>query len=112
MGTRYNSRQITANDNKMYKKTLEERNVKLIRQYRTANLSYPTTEQIRQLTVQTHVWKTGDRYYKLAFQYYGNSNYWWVIAWFNRKPTEAHVKLGDLITIPTPLDRLLNFFNV
>jgi nucleoid-associated protein YgaU len=112
MPSRYNNRLTSVNNNRLYKNTFEERNVNFIRQYRTANLAYPTTEQMRQLTIQQHVWKEGDRYYKLAYEYYGNSKYWWVLAWFNKRPTEAHVKLGDVISIPTPLDRLLNFYDV
>jgi len=112
MATRYNNREKTINRNKLYKKFFEDRNVKFIRQYRTPELDYPTPDQIRQLTVLSHVWKSGDRYYKLAFQYYGNAKYWWVIAWFNKKPTEGHLKIGDVIRIPSPLDKLLNFYNV
>jgi nucleoid-associated protein YgaU len=112
MPSRYNNRLTSVNNNRLYKNTFEERNVNFIRQYRTANLAYPTTEQMRQLTIEQHVWKEGDRYYKFAYEYYGNSKYWWVLAWFNKRPTEAHVKLGDVISIPTPLDRLLNFYDV
>jgi len=112
MSSRYNNRKIARNKNKLYKNFFKDRNITLVRQYRTANLSYPTKEQVRQLKVLTHVWKTGDRYYKLSFDYYGTSKYWWVIAWFNKKPTEAHVKYGDVVLIPTPLDKLLNFFDV
>ena len=112
MSNRYNNRRIARNKNKIYKKYFEDRNVKQIRQFRTPKLDYPTSEQIRQLKVLTHVWKSGDRYYKLAFEYYGSSKYWWVIAWFNKKPTESHAKVGDIILVPTPLDKLLNFFDV
>ena len=112
MATRYNNRKITRNKNKLYKNQFEKRNVPQIRQFRTPELAYPTPEQISQLNVLTHVWKGGDRYYKLAFEYYGNSKYWWVIAWFNQKPTEAHINYGDIVFVPTPLDKLLNFYDV
>ena len=112
MATRYSNRKISRNKNKLYKKFLEDRNVNHIRQYRTPELAYPTPDQIRQLSILTHVWSTGDRYYKLAFEYYGNSKYWWVIAWFNKKPTEAHLKVGDVILVPNPLGKLLNFFDI
>jgi hypothetical protein len=36
MGTRYNNRKIARNKNKLYKKYFEDRNVKQIRQFRTA----------------------------------------------------------------------------
>ena len=54
-----------------------------------------------------HIWKTGDRFYKLAEKYYSNPEYWWIIARYNQKPTEGHLRQGDVIVIPTPLDKLL-----
>jgi hypothetical protein len=56
-----------------------------------------------------HIWKTGDRYYKLAAAYYGRPQLWWVIALYNQKPTEGHLKRGDVIKIPTSLDLLLYY---
>ena len=49
----------------------------------------------------------GDRYYKLAASFYGDARYWWIIAWFNKKPTESHIKVGDIIRIPTSLGDIL-----
>ena len=109
MGTRYNNRQITRNKNKLYKKHFEDRNVTQIRQFRTPELSYPTPDEIRQLNVLTHVWKTGDRYFKLADQYYQRPELWWVIAHYNKKPSESSVNLGDVILIPTPIDAILYY---
>ena len=50
----------------------------------------------------------GDRYHKLAEAYYGDATYWWVIAWFNKKPTESHISPGDVIRIPTSLGSILS----
>jgi len=36
---------------------------------------------------------------------------WWLIAWFNRSPTEAHNKVGDIILIPAGVEELLSLFN-
>jgi nucleoid-associated protein YgaU len=54
-----------------------------------------------------HVWTPGDRYWKLAANYYGNAEFWWVIARYNLAPTEFHVQAGDLIYIPIPLQDAL-----
>ena len=54
-----------------------------------------------------HVWGLGDRLYKLAHQYYGDPALWWIIAWYNTRPTEAHFKQGDVIRIPLPLNEVL-----
>jgi hypothetical protein len=112
MASRYINRLITRNDNKLYKKILEERNVKYIRQFRSPVLAYPTAEQMRGLQKTGHIWTLGDRFYKLAYEYYGESQYWWVIAWFNKTPTETHVSLGDIVYIPLPLYTILNLFKV
>ena len=112
MATRYNNRAITKNDNELYKKHFEDRGVNFIRQFRTPTLSYPSAKQMRQVQRIGHIWTYGDRFYKLAHKFYGESKYWWVIAWFNKRPTEAHIKRGDTVYIPLPLHRILNFFNV
>ena len=112
MASRYLNRRITRNDNKLYRQALEDRNVKFIRQFRTPNLAYPDADQMRGLQKVGHIWTLGDRYYKLAHQHYGESQYWWVIAWFNKKPTEAHLSLGDVVYVPLPLSRILNLLKV
>ena len=35
---------------------------------------------------------------------------WWVIAMFNKSPTDAFIKKGDIIYIPQPLDRVISMF--
>ena len=66
-------------------------------------------EQYANLQIAYHVWGEGDRYYKLAEKYYGNPEDWWIIAKFNQKPTESHIKVGDIISVPTPLDLVLEY---
>ena len=57
----------------------------------------------------THIWKLGDRYHKLASEYYADSELWWVIASYNKKPTEFHLKAGDIVYIPMPLETVLYY---
>jgi hypothetical protein len=58
MPTRYDRRRVLTNTNELYEKTLEERNVNFIRQYSTPEMSYPTVEEIKNLTRVRHIWKT------------------------------------------------------
>jgi hypothetical protein len=111
MPTRYDNRQIFLNTNELYENTFEERNVNSIRHYDTAEFAYPNVSEIKGLTSVNHIWKTGDRYFKLAIQYYGSAQYWWVIAMFNQKPTEANLTVGDLINIPLPLQDILRYYD-
>ena len=108
MGIRYDNRFILTNTAPEYAKIREAKNVKKLKHYNTGRLYYPRVRDMRQIQQIQHVWSTGDRYYKLAAQYYGNASLWWVIAQFNQKPTETALELGQIIYIPTPIGTVLN----
>ena len=101
------------NNSETYKKAMEERGYPQgIIHYATAKLRHPSVPEISKLQRQQHVWRTGDRYYKLAHRYYGDPKYWWIIAWYNRRPTESHVNLGETLYIPSPLEDVLRYLGV
>ena len=110
--SRYSGREIVFNSDPFYEETFDKREVKGVEQYVTPVLDHPTRQQIASLRTITNVWTTGDRYYKLAFDHYGDSKFWWVIAWFNRRPTEADVSYGDVIHIPHPIEKVLIYLGV
>ena len=110
MSNRYDDRKIFKNANEMYEQILDQRDRKFIRHWATPHMVSPTVSQIRELNSIQHVWTTGDRYYKLATQYYSSPRYWWVIAQYNKRPTEAHVAVGDVIYIPLPLETVLGIY--
>jgi len=109
---RYSLRRAFFNNAKVYEQVLEDRNINKIYQYATPKLRHLSSAQIRKINRLTHIWKFGDRYYKLASKHYGDPKFWWVLAWYNRKPTEAHVKNGDMIYIPLPLERVLSYLGL
>ena len=78
-------------------------------QYSTPSFKRLSASQIRTLDEAKHVWKTGDRYYKLAATYYGRPELWWAIALYNEKPTEAHIRFGDIIRVPMPIETYLRY---
>ena len=47
-----------------------------------------------------HIWSHGDKLYKLAHEYYGNTESFWLIGMFNNKPTDADYTYGDIVLIP------------
>jgi len=101
------SRSVVRNKEELYKETLKQRGVKFIDHYPTAQMHHPTAEEIADIDSLNHVWKTGDRYSKLAHEYYGDPELWWVIAWYNQKPTDSHNTLGDVLYIPMPLEKIM-----
>lgn len=108
MATRFSKRFIFTNNDPLYQQKMFDKGVKSFKQYNTAEMMYPTAEKIQRLERVLHVWKQGDSFEKLAFQYYQDSTYWWLIAFFNKTPTEQHVSVGDNIHIPIPLYEILN----
>ena len=92
-----------------YRKTFKKRyGQQGIRQLPVNELSYPTQDEYDQIQTIPVTWKLGDRFYKLSSTYYNNPEYWWVIAWFNKRPTEQHVELGEVILVPLFLDEVLS----
>jgi len=110
MASRYDNTKSALNDSEMYKKQFDNRGVKFIRQLRTSTLTYPTAKERSFLNSETRVWKVGDRFYKLASQYYGDPTYWWLIAWYNQTPTESHLAVGTVIEIPLPFERVMGIY--
>ena len=112
MVSRYDDRPVGINRTEQYQEMLDDKNVNHIKQYFSPKLRHPTAEEVSNLELIQHEWKLGDRYFKLANQYYGDSKLWWVIAWFNQRPTESHVTIGETIEIPLPLERVLKLLRV
>ena len=109
---RYHMREIMRNQHVRDKDLMKRRNKKMIYHYDSPEFADLTEKQIDSLNLVEHVWTLGDRYWKLAAQYYGNTEMWWVIAWVNRSPTEAHIDMGEIIEIPFPLERVLEYSNL
>ena len=110
MASRYDTRRVFDNKEETSENLREARGVKKIRHFDTPQFNNLTSAQHRSLTVTLHLWKAGDRFYKLSHKHYGTTKYWWVIARYNMTPTEAHVKIGQKIQIPQPLDKILTIY--
>jgi nucleoid-associated protein YgaU len=86
--SRYDIRGVVANDNQGYQ------------------------EDILDLNIVAVTWKRGVSLSKIAAKQYGDPKLWWVIAWYNKKPTDAHYKLGDKVYVPKPLETILRQFRI
>jgi|3_EtaG_2_1085321.scaffolds.fasta_scaffold29868_2 nucleoid-associated protein YgaU len=113
MSGRNDGRNIINNNDEVYRKYFKERNLTSINHYVTANIKYPTASEIAsRLTIISHIWRTGDRYCKLAEKHYGDPTFWWLIAWFNQRPLESDNKLGDVINIPLSADEAALLYKI
>tara|TARA_R110000824_G_scaffold73583_1_gene187341 strand:+ start:1946 stop:2284 length:339 start_codon:yes stop_codon:yes gene_type:complete len=110
MGTRYSNTGIFTNDADIYFHILEDRGLKKIVQYQTSIFDKMSDEDIDRIAVLNTLWKVGDRLYKLAAKHYGDPTYWWIIARFNGRPTDSHFRLGDVVSIPGPIETMLELY--
>ena len=92
------------NNNDTYRSLLDKRGKNHINQKTTKRFNIDGDIP---LNLINHKWTHGDKLYKLSYMYYESYDYWWVIAYFNSKPTDAHYKYGDVVAIPFPLSDAL-----
>ena len=110
--SRYHNRSVFVNDNQEYTDSLlSDRGIKSVDQYGTPVFKYPSEEEmIEDLEVAIERWGATSKLYNLAHDYYGDVTLWWLIAWFNRRPTEGHYEVGDIVYIPTPVAAAIELF--
>lgn len=92
------------------KDLLKTRNLTNARLIETSLVKPLTVEERRKYTTRTVIWQRNTRLFKLAFEFYGDSKLWWIIGWFNQKPTDSHFFVGDEVLIPFPLDEIYERF--
>lgn len=105
--SRYKNSRIAINKNEMYSDVFEEKGVKKITQFRTYSFKKVPQEVLDSIQTESYIWKYGDTYWALASKYYSDPNLWWIIAGYNRKPTEASIKLGEMIKIPLSVSQVM-----
>lgn len=107
--SRYSKRTIFTNNKEKYKKAFfkYERGIEQLVQYNSPIFSYP---QPGELAIDTARWSSSSKMYNIAYAAYGDASLWWLIAWFNQKPTEAHWSIGDVVYIPSPPDAAISIF--
>ena len=95
-------------DKKHRENIFDRRHLKEVVQLSTLRLNEPTEEELRdEINFVERIFSMGDKMYKYAKEFYGDTEHWWLIAWFNNKPTDVHWKIGETVYIPVPLDRAL-----
>ena len=95
-----------------YSSLRDKRGIKRITHFKTPVLKNPNSSERAGIQTTQHIWKYGDRFYKLADQYYGDSTYWWVIAWYNGVAAEAQINTGYVLFIPLNLADALDVLGV
>ena len=99
---------IFTNSDGIYTDFLQATGASEVTHYGIVRFGDPRAESfLKEITIYKHYYSTGDRLSKIAYKHYGDAKYWWVLAWFNGKPTDFHCKIGDVIYIPSPLEEAI-----
>jgi nucleoid-associated protein YgaU len=106
--SRYNKFKIIKTKSEDRESLIDRRGSSQIEHFESIKLHNPDFSERAKILTKTYVWKLGDRLYLLADKYYGDSRFWWVIAWYNSVPTEANLRPGAVIEIPLNLEQALN----
>lgn len=107
MPTRYKKKYIITNQSQYYAPLRKSRDLKKLKQYGTIPMQNPSVSQRAQVKTVEHLWSYGDRLYKIAHMFYGDSRYWWVVAWWNGYGLEADIKTGAVISVPVNIEDAL-----
>ena len=99
--SRYTGRKgVSISREDRFKQVKERRGLDSIGIYGTPVFNPITAKHLEGLAYESYTWSRGDRFYKVAYEFYGDAGYWWIIPMFNNLPTEHHIALGQEIFIP------------
>ena len=83
----------------LYSEVFERKGVKFLKIRRTAD--FAPLKDLEVPILEEHIWSYGDSLHKLSTKAYGTIEHWWSIGIVNKKPTDAHYKIGDVVYIPS-----------
>lgn len=92
-------------DDDLYFEMFEKRGVKFLKIVRSKDFS-PLSGVELQIKSEHH-WAQGDSFWKLAQRYYRDPKLWWALAIINKKPTDNHCSIGDIIYIPKDIYKVV-----
>jgi len=96
------------NSDVLYRKKFENRNIKSITQYSTPKFNQITERDLESIKFFNYAWARGDNWQYIADKFYDSPKDWKILALFNKKPTECHISIGDIIMLPRSLEELKN----
>jgi len=97
---------VIINNSEMYDDFFEDRGVNHIKHNSLGSLNLAFNQENYAYT--NHVWRKGDTLIRLADTYYKQFSYWYIIAYFNKKPVDSMYDLGENIKIPSNPDNILS----
>ena len=110
MPNRNDYRSVVINDTNLREKIHDRKFVDQVKILTRTPHNDISREEIREEWIfhKQEMYSLTNKMYRLAHKHYGSPDYWWVIAWYNNKPTDSHFAVGDPIFVPFPLDIVIS----
>jgi len=108
--SRYNTNfplAISAQDPR-YDYLFEGRDTKIIYVLAMDQMNALSGADRRAISTRRYTWRPYDQYWKVAQRFYGDTRLWFIIAYYNKAPTEFHLKPGQDIFVPTSAQAILD----
>ena len=113
MPSRYTRRgNIEVSKGDMFKQIKQRRDLDSVSLFLSPRFKRIAEIDLEELSYEGYIWTRGDNFYKLAHEFYGVPEYWWVVALFNNAPTEQHIKIGQRIFIPHEPESIISLMGV
>ena len=90
---------ITRSDER-YEYLFENRDPKIIYKIAMREMNALSNEERKAINTREYTWRANDQYWKVAKRFYGDSRLWFIIAYYNKAPTDFHLQKGQNILVP------------
>ena len=90
---------ITSLDSK-YEYLFKGRDMKVIYKAAMVQMDAMTDSERAAVDTKRYTWRSSDMYWRVAKRFYGDPRLWFVIAYYNKAPTEFHLDAGQDILVP------------
>jgi len=84
-----------------YDYLFENRDVRVVYTIAMKQMNEMTDADRASISTRRYTWRTSDRYWQVAERFYGDPRMWFVIAYYNKAPTEFHLSNGQDILVPS-----------
>lgn len=109
MPSRNDYRNIVINDSFLRESIHDRRHAEKIKILtKIPSNSITEEDKLNGIYEKMETFEISTKMYKLSNKYYGSPDYWWLIAWYNKKPTDSHFKVGDPVYIPLPFEKMIS----
>ena len=107
MPNRYTKSTVVINRSENYQDVFDNKNLSSIKQYLTYDFRKLRDIDKYNFSYISHKIEPYERLENIAYRYYGDTQYWWIICYTNKISNPLQLTIGQPIRIYLPLENIL-----